>query len=222
MNNETLRLIFEKNPGLFNILLTGVLLPMGILWLTNRHNRKQRESEKSLESKYNSKINLRKQERIVYASLLKILFEVQQLYISLEGKIVSANVIINALGKFEESVYRYHGDISNNMLYLSSSSINLIYKFYQQMSNLRIELMKLSENTEYDMATIVLFDSSQLMANSIIEIQEMFMKERPELKVQFNKTQQDEMKNLCGLPPSKEKREKYEKQKQSLLSHGLQ
>jgi hypothetical protein len=55
MTQDTLRLILDKNPGLLSILLTGVLLPLGILWLTNVHNRKQKETEKSLDSKYNSK-----------------------------------------------------------------------------------------------------------------------------------------------------------------------
>ncbi len=76
MNLYTLRLIFEKNPGLLNILLTGVMLPLGILWVTNNHNRKQKEIEKALENKFISKINLRKQEKIVFASLSKILFDV--------------------------------------------------------------------------------------------------------------------------------------------------
>jgi len=76
MNLYTLRLIFEKNPGLLNILLTGVMLPLGILWVTNNHNRKQKETEKALENKFISKINLRKQEKIVFASISKILFDV--------------------------------------------------------------------------------------------------------------------------------------------------
>ena len=37
--NETLKHILDNNPGLVNIILTGVFLPLGILWLTNRNNR---------------------------------------------------------------------------------------------------------------------------------------------------------------------------------------
>jgi|AntAceMinimDraft_5_1070358.scaffolds.fasta_scaffold350986_1 hypothetical protein len=37
--NETLKHILDNNLGLVNIILTGVFLPLGILWLTNRNNR---------------------------------------------------------------------------------------------------------------------------------------------------------------------------------------
>jgi hypothetical protein len=130
VNNDTLQLLLDKNPGLLSILFTGVLLPLGILWLTNRHNRKQKESEKSLDIKYNSKEDLRHQKRMIYASLSKILFDLQQLHTSLSDTATDSDSIINAIKRFEVSISKYHGDISNNMLYLSSPVINLIYKFY--------------------------------------------------------------------------------------------
>lgn len=216
MNEETLRLIFEKNPGLLNILLTGVLLPLGILWLTNRHNRKQKETERSLENKFNSKVNLRQQEKIIYASLSKILFDIQQLYISLSGTCGEDDCIAKAVKKFDEAVTKYHGDISNNMLYLSSPVINSVYKFYKQMSELKIELKELNEKKEFEMAPIPVFYSSQLLADTIIEVQEIFMKERPDLKVQFDKRQQEMMKSICGIPPSATIKKKYELLKQNL------
>ncbi|MEO8085983.1 MAG: hypothetical protein ABI763_04135 [Bacteroidota bacterium] len=216
MNEETLRLIFENNPGLLNILLTGVMLPLGILWLTNRHNRKQKETERSLENKFNSKINLRQQEKIVYASLSKILFDVQQLHISISGPCTEDGCITKAVKMFDESVTKYHGDISNNMLYLSSQIINLVYKFYKQMSELKIELMELNERKEFEIAPVSVFYLSQLLADTIIEVQEIFMNERPDLKVPFDKHQQEMMKNVCGIPPSGTLKKKYELFKQNL------
>jgi hypothetical protein len=201
MNNDTLQLLLDKNPGILSILFTGVLLPLGILWLTNRHNRKQKESEKSLDIKYNSKEDLRHQKRMIYASLSKILFDLQQLH---------------TVKRFEGSVSKYHGDISNNMLYLSSPVINLIYQFYSQINELKIELRELSLLKETDMARISVFYYSQDMADTLIEVQEVFVRERIDFKVQFDKAEQGMMKKSFGPLPAGAVKEKYEQIKQTL------
>lgn len=217
MTQDTLRLILDKNPGLLSILLTGVLLPLGILWLTNAHNRKQKENEKSLDSKYNSKRHLRRQERKVYASLSKILFDVQQLHTALSGDCKDAECITNAIKKFDESISKYHEDISNNMLYLSSQVINLIYKFYRQINDLEVEVKEISNVGSFGMAPISVFYFSQGIVDTVIEIQEIFIKERIDLKIHFDKAQQETMKSFCGVKPSNEINKKYEQLKQAIV-----
>jgi hypothetical protein len=216
MTQDTLRLILDKNPGLLSILLTGVLLPLGILWLTNVHNRKQKETEKSLDSKYNSKRHLRRQERKVYSSLSKILFDVQQLHASLSGSCEDADCIKNAIKKFDDSISKYHGDISNNMLYLSSQVINLIYSFYRQINDLKIEIKEINDMRSFNMASLSVFYFSEGLATTVIEIQEIFIKERIDLKIHFDKAQQETMKRFCGIKPSNELSEKYEALKRKI------
>jgi hypothetical protein len=216
MNNDTLQLLLDKNPGILSILFTGVLLPLGILWLTNRHNRKQKESEKSLDIKYNSKEDLRHQKRMIYASLSKILFDLQQLHTSLSGSAIDSDYLIDSVKRFEGSVSKYHGDISNNMLYLSSPVINLIYQFYSQINELKIELRELSLLKETDMARISVFYYSQDMADTLIEVQEVFVRERIDFKVQFDKAEQGMMKKSFGPLPAGAVKEKYEQIKQTL------
>jgi hypothetical protein len=215
---ETLRLIFDKNPGLLNIFFTGLMLPLGILWLTNRHSRKQRESEKSTENRFNTREGQRHQERIVYSSLSKILFDIQQLHGSLSGKLIDSNIISNAVKKFDESVSKYHGDISNNMLYLSSPVINLIYKFYTQISELKSELRELNERKAFDLAAVSVYYFSQDLAETVIQVQELFVKELSILKVHFDKTEQEMMKHFCGLPPGESLKNKYDQFKKTLVA----
>lgn len=83
--NETIKYILGINPGLINIILTGVFLPLGILWLTNQNNRQLKEIENNLDLQYKTKNDIREQEKRVYASLSKILFDVQQLHVALSG-----------------------------------------------------------------------------------------------------------------------------------------
>ena len=70
-------IFLTNNPGLFNLLVTSLLLPLGLLWLNNRSATKIKELEKQLEEKYQGKEQIKTQERAVYSSLTKILFDVQ-------------------------------------------------------------------------------------------------------------------------------------------------
>ena len=217
MNNDTLRMILDKNPGLLNILLTGVLLPLGILWMTNRYNKKMRETEKFLDINNNSKEDLRAQKKLVYSSLSKFLFDIQQLHDSLFANCKDSECIHNAVKYFDESVSKYHGVISNNMLYLSSSVINMIYTFYRQIGEMKTELRQIDEHKAFDMANVSVFYYSQALADTVIALQEIFVKERSDLKVQFNRTQQEMMKDFCGTPPTESSKKKYEILKKKFL-----
>ena len=222
MNHETLTLLLDKNPGLLNILLTGVMLPIGILWLTNRYNRKMRESEMTIDMRTHSKEDLRAQKKMVYASLSKILFDIQELYSSLNAESQDDVGLAEAIKEFDESIASYHQVISDNMLYLSSSIINHIYTFYRQIGEMKLGLKEMSEHKAYDMVPISLYYSSQSLADTVIGVQEIFVKERSDLKIPFDRTQQLMMKNFCGSPPSDALKKKYELIKQSLaLSHQL-
>jgi uncharacterized membrane-anchored protein YhcB (DUF1043 family) len=194
------------------------MLPLGILWLTNRHSRKQKEADKSLENKFNTREGQRHQEQIVYSSLSKILFDVQQLHSTLSATFSNDGYIADAIKKFDGSVAKYHGDISNNMLYLSSPVINLIYKFYNQVNELKRELTELNEVKAFDVASVSVYNSSQGLAETVIQVQELFIKELSILKVHFDKTQQEMMKNFCGSPPPDTLMEKYRSLKQSLAT----
>lgn len=219
--NETLRLIIEKNPGLINILLTGLLLPLGILFLTNRNNRKLKQIEKNLDIQYKSKEDLRAQEKKVYASLSKILFDVQQLHVSLSGTCVDTNCIVDALKKFDQSVSRCHDEIADNMLYLSSAAINLIYRFYSKIGELKIQLQELDKRKEYDMAHVTVYFSSQALADALLDIQELFTNQRSDLKVQFNRAQQQMMRYCCGEEPPAELKKRYEDLRAAMVAQNI-
>ncbi len=133
---EWLEIILKNNPGLLTILITGLLLPIGLVYINNRNNKKMKELEKELDIKFSNKEDIRQQEKIVYASLSKVLFDVQQLHVSLSGSCFDQNCITNALQKFDTSISKYHEEISNNMLCMSSEVINLIYKFYKDIGEL--------------------------------------------------------------------------------------
>jgi hypothetical protein len=218
MNGDTLRMLLDKNPGLLNILLTGVFLPLGILWLTNRYNTKLRKNEKSLDLTNNSKEDLREQKKLVYSSLSKILFDIQQLHASLAGPCNDSACITYAINEFDKAVAKYHGVISDNMLYLSSAVINQIYTFYRQIGEMRASLRTINEQKAFDLANVSVYYSSQVLADTIIEVQAIFIKERSDLKVQFDRTQQQMMKQFCGIPPNEEMKQKLEQFK--LLQHG--
>lgn len=219
--NEIVKLVLEKNPGLVNIFLTGLLLPFGILFLTNRNNRKMKQIEKNLDLQYKSKEDIRSQEKKVYASLSKILFDVQQLHVSLSGTCVDTNCIVDSLKRFDQSVSRCHDEIADNMLYLSSTAINLIYQFYSKIGELKIQLQELDKRKEYDMAHVTVYYSSPQLADSLIDIQDLFTSQRSDLKVQFNRAHQQMMRYCCGDEPPAELKKRYEELRAAVLAQSV-
>lgn len=218
---EIIKLILEQNPGLVTVALTSFLLPIAILWLTNRNNRKIKELDKSIDQKFKAKDDIREQEKRVYSSLSKILFDVQQLHVSLSGSCIDTSCINDALKKFDSSVSKCHTDIADNMLYLSSSSINLIYDFYNTIGQLKIQLLELEKQKEYSLAHVTVYYSAQNLADILIQIQELFISQRSDLKVEFNKLQQEKMKYCCGQEPPKELKERYEKVRSAMIEQSL-
>lgn len=218
---ELLRLLIEKNPGLFTSLITSLLLPLGILSLTSRSNRKSKEVEKQLEIKFNSKEDIRQQKKTVYSCLSKMLFDVQQLYVSLSGACIEEDCITDAIKKFDPSQAKSHDAISNNILYLSSIVINKVYSFYNEISRLKVELIELNNRKEFDLALVAVQFASQNLAEILMDTQEIFVLQRTDLKIEFERTQQEVMKYCCGEKPPQELIDKYRKLKNTILSNNI-
>lgn len=208
-NYEWLEIILKNNPGLLTIILTGLLLPIGLVWINNRNTRKIKELEKELDEKYKVKDDLKTQEKSVYASLSKILFDVQQLHVSLSGSCVDKNCIENAIIKFDSSLTKYHEEISNNLLYMPSAIINNIYEFYSKISDLKITLKEFNDTKNFEMAHVSAYMYSTELAEILITIQDLMVSQNALLKKNFSKTQQDMMKYCCGRKPPKELVDKY-------------
>jgi hypothetical protein len=197
-------ILLENNPGVITILITGLVLPLALVYLNNRNSINLKKLEKELENDHKKDDIIKNQERGVYAALSKILFDVQQLHVSLSGNCVDNKCIENSLTKFDESIIKYHEEIANNMLYMPSSIINLVYEFYGTISDLKITLKELNESKEYEMAHVSVYMNSIELANILISIQEDFLQKDEKLMGEFDKTAQEMMKYCCGRKPPEE------------------
>jgi hypothetical protein len=202
-------ILIDNNPGLFTVLITGLLLPIGVLIITNRNSRKLKELEKELEQKYQGKQEVKNQEKAVYSSLSKILFDVQQLHVGLSGNCIDKNCIDGAVTKFDSSITKYHEEISNNLLYMPSIIIDNIYKFYSKISDLKISLKEWNDSKNFEMAHVSVYSYSIELADILINIQELLVSENAVLKNNFDKAEQEMMRYCCGRKPPKEVIEKY-------------
>lgn len=209
----------DKNPTLIVTILTGLFLPLGLVYLNNRNNIKLKTIEnkllletKKLDKQLDEDSKKRRdkgQERMVYASLSKILFDVQQLHVSLSGTCIDKNCIDKALEKFDGSISKYHEEIANNMLYMPSKIINLIYDFYSKISDLKVSLKEFNDLKEYEMAHVSVYMHSIELSEILIDIQEEFISKDEKLKSDFDKSAQEMMKYCCGRKPPKEEFEKF-------------
>lgn len=201
--------LLSDKPEILVTILSGFLLPIILVWLNNIYNVKLKDKEKELELKYSQKNDLKTQEKAVYSSLSKILFDVQQLHVSLSGTCIDKNCIDNAVTKFDSSISKYHEEISNNLLYMPSKVIDLIYKFYGKISDLKISLKSFNDTKNYEMAHVSVYLDSTELAEILIDIQDFFVQKDDVLKKDFDKTQQEMMKYCCGTKPPKELFDKY-------------
>ena len=208
-NYAWLELILKNNPGIITILFTGLILPIGLVWINNRNSRKLKELEKQLDEKYKSKEVIKNQEKAIYSSLSKILFDVQQLHVELSGTCVDKNCIEQAITKFDSSITKYHEEISNNLIYMPSEIINKIYKFYGKISDLKISLKEFNEAKKFDMAHVSVYMYSTQLAEILIDIQESLIAQDEVLRKKFDKTQQQIMKYCCGKKPPQDLLDKY-------------
>jgi hypothetical protein len=210
------KLITEK-PEIIITVLSGFLLPIALVWLNNHYNFKSKNKEKELDIKYNSKEEIRNQEKSVYASLSKILFDVQQLHVSLSGTCIDENCINNSVSKFDESVTRYHEEISNNLLYMASEVIDDIYRFYGKLSDLKISLKEFNDSKNFEMAHVLVYHYSSELAEILIDIQDRLLKRRSDLDIEFDRTKQEMMKYCCGRKPPKELLLKFEELQSKII-----
>ncbi len=200
---------------------TPVVLPILILWLTNRYNRKNRvleqnyelkkiEENKRLEEKYKSKLERKNHEVVVHSSLIKILFEVQKLHISLSGRCVDYDCIDKAINEFQSKLSEIQNDIVKFQIYLSSNMINRVYKIYNLLTALLVELKEITNDNKCDIAIVSVHKHSRLLANEIIVIHNEIVQRRDDLTNELDALDIPHFSSCCGNTPSQELIEKYE------------
>lgn len=206
---EELLNFFKEKPEILVTILSGFLLPIILVWLNNHYNLKGKSKEKELDLEYGSKKEIQRSEKEIYASLSKILFDVQQLHVALSGTCVDSNCITDAVKKFDTDVNQCHEEISKNLLHMPSSVINEIYRFYSKISDLKISLREFNDSKNFSMAHVCVYDYATEIAETLIDIQEKLLDGKDELKKKFDKTEQQIMKYCCGRKPPKELLEQY-------------
>src|SRR5690554_1473350 len=206
---EELLSFFRERPEMLVTILSGFLLPIGLVWLNNYYNLRGKSREQELDLEYSSKKEIQRSEKEIYASLSKILFDVQQLHVALSGTCVDSNCITDAVKKFDTDVNKCHEEISKNLLHMPSSVINEIYRFYSKISDLKISLREFNDTKNFSMAHVCVYDYATEIAETLIDIQEKLLEGKNELKKKFNKTEQQIMKYCCGSKPPKELLEQY-------------
>ena len=215
--------ILKNNPNIFSAVFLPVLLILITTWqslrikkLENKLVLDKEDQSKEIEVKFNSRKEIREQERIVHTSLVRILFDIQKLHISLSTNCDDKNCVEDGLKKFNESFESNQNLISANLLCLPSRITNHIYKFYKQLAGLIIELQGYKNADNYELAIVSVYLYSRRLADEIINVQNYIINERrkeEKVDIDFQKVEAEMMRYCCGEAPPKELREKYEKLK---------
>lgn len=201
---------------MFKTVLPAVILPIVILAVTLRNTRKNKELDqkheisklkaaKDVEARFTVDEERRLHEKEVYASLLKILFEIQKLHIELSGNCVNYDCIDTAVSSFKESLTKYQTKISDNQIYLTAASTNLLYGFYKAIGELLIALKKVKDEGKFHLAIVCVHGYSQQLAIGILQLKFGFDPDIAER--QSDEQLQKEYGNFiscCGMEPTME------------------
>ncbi len=212
--------LFKHNPGVVTTLLTAVLVPVLILWLTNRHGRKVKDMEhdhakdleklkRELELANKNKSTKRDYENTVHACLVKILFAVQQLHVNLSKDCSQIEVASQASQVFSSTLNEYQQKIADNQISLSARNNTSIYSFYQILSEMLIELNSLCASKKGDLAHVSVYEHAKRLADEVISLQENILRERKELAADFDRAHLEKMRHCCGAKPSPELLARY-------------
>lgn len=206
--------LLAEHPEIIVMVLSGFLLPIILVWLNHKYNFKTKEKEQELSRESRFSDEQVSHEKVIHSSLVKILFEIQKLYISLSCDPENEkDCISNAAKEFQACFAKYQGIISDNQIFLESKVVNELYRFYNIIGEILVELNQIRQTGQQDIARVCVYDRSQDLADLILNIQEIFINKRKNLFGEL-KVIRDEMKNFktcCGPPPPDELRDRYEK-----------
>jgi hypothetical protein len=194
--------------------LSGFLLPIVLVWMNNHYNLKSKEKEKEFERGFNLDTEQISHERVIHSSLIKILFEIQKLYISLScDPNKEVDCISMASTEFQNCFAKHQATISDNQIFLSSDVVNELYKFYNKVGEILVELNNIKASGEPSIAKVCVYDHSQELADIILNIQEKFVDKRQKLfgDLRVIREEMKAFKTYCGPPPPGPLRERYEK-----------
>jgi len=203
----------SEHPEVIVTVLSGFLLPIILVWLNNRYNLKTKEKEKEIEREFKFDNEQVSHEKIIHSSLIKILFEVQKLYISLScDPEKEADCIVDATKEFQNCFAKYQGIISDNQIFLKSKVVNELYRFYNTVGEVLIDLNAIKNSGEHSIARVCVYDRTQELADIILNIQEIFVSKRKKLfgDLKIIRSEMKEFKTCCGPPPPGELRDRYD------------
>lgn len=223
MDAEILKLWF----GFLTTFGPSVVLPILVLYFSGKQSRRIKKLEqdfeinkisasREMEIQYNGVAEKKQHEKIVHSSLIKILFEVQKLHISLSGNCVDFKCLEDATKDFLSAFSRYQTIISDNQIYLSPGVTNELYVFYKTLGELMIEIKDLQESENYEIAIVPVYNFSTKLADSIVNIQSTFIQVREDLVSELKETELKAFRTCCGQPPSEKLKAKYEELKISM------
>ncbi|GAA0189254.1 hypothetical protein GCM10009122_49200 [Fulvivirga kasyanovii] len=204
----------SEHPEIVVTVLSGFLLPIILVWLNNRYNLKTKEKEQEITREFKFTDEQVSHEKIIHSSLVKILFEIQKLYISLScDPEKEKDCIVDASKEFQSCFAKYQGIISDNQIFLESQVVNELYKFYNTIGEILVELNQIRQNDDQEIARICVYDRSQELADIILNIQEIFVGKRQNLfgDLKVIREEMKEFKTCCGPPPPGELRDRYDK-----------
>ncbi|MDM4018150.1 hypothetical protein [Roseiconus lacunae] len=224
-------ILLEKNPGIVTIVISSFFLPIAILFLTNRQARKLKEIESSLDisksqqqQKYSDSREFSKQQSadqaFVYGCLVTLLFDVQRLHIDLSIDCQNINCVKDALARFDKSLTENHSSIASRLSQLPSAVTGVVYRFYQKLGELIIDLRSLERSDDFELCYVATYQHSQELANEVISLHRAISERYETLKAEYDEMHLQSIRTCCGRAPHPGFVERFKRVKQELADRN--
>lgn len=229
---------FGQIIDLLEVIGPTLLLPIGILWLTNRHTRSlsREEHDRRLKADSANRLatvkdsdtsTLLDRNKRVIAAMYQLLTVLQLRHV--QAQCVSASDPTTCMGidnsGLQEAIVEAQQTFSSEFLFIGSDMIDRIYTLLARVTELMVDLVDLETSSEVQKASVeqvLIYEAAESCADIIAAVHENLVKEqvsankgRRDLLVrEFSAKEIDNMRGCCGVAPSAAQRARAEKFKQ--------
>jgi len=229
---------FGQIIDLLEVIGPVLLLPIGILWLTNRHTRSlsREEHERRLEAdsanrlanvKDSDSSSLLDRNKRVIAAMYQLLTVLQLRHV--QAQCVGTTDPSSCMGidnsGLQEAIVDAQEIFSSEFLFIGSKMIDQIYTLLARITELMVDLVELEASDAMEKASIeqvLIYEAAESCADVIAAVHESLVAEqikankgRRELLVrEFSAKQIDNMRGCCGVTPSAAQRARADQFKQ--------
>jgi len=213
---ETVGKIADKNPGLFTVIIASVVTPILVLGVTLWNQRRVKqieidgyrvkaEADLAAKRQHDQRESMAK----VLGCLVSVINEVQQFQIRASISCVSPEKSNECIERFSAVIAKKQECIAELQLYIDTDVTEIVYRFFQNLGDMMVELRQLSEARRCDLSLVAIKSYHNKMVDDALACQEKIRQKRNDIIAKYNSLEAGAMRKCCGRTPTPKEASDY-------------